>query len=304
MMKPLLIIVIGILLGLTCCQPNAEKPADKLLSQTAAFVSNRNGNLDIYIMDMETDSVRQLTNSALTEYGLVWAPDGKKLYYTTYNKNVRQIFTIDMDGKNSRAITSDTGYYSLVDVSPDGQLVLVNSNITHAAGELFLMNSDGKLVAQITNNTLFEAGASFSPDGNEIAVSIQIIPGTDDNHAGRAAIFLYGLDGKPKRQLTASAGFDGLPDFSPDGMKIAYHSCYKERCSIFIINLDGTGEENLSKSDLDCRWPRWSPDQQWIYYTRTENGNTDIWRMSPDGKTKEPVITSPKRDEIAVLTYY
>lgn len=47
-------------------------------------------------------------------------------------------------------------------------------------------------------------------------------------------------------QLTNLKGFNGLPAYSPDGKKIAFHNCNNGRCDIFVMNSDGSQLMNLT----------------------------------------------------------
>jgi len=58
------------------------------------------------------------------------------------------------------------------------------------------------------------------------------------------------------------------------------------------MNSDGSKLLNLTNDIADNRWSRWSPDGKWIAFTRTQNGNSDIYFISPNGKDIKPVIES------------
>ncbi|MTI21645.1 translocation protein TolB, partial [Fulvivirga sp. RKSG066] len=113
-------------------------------------------------------------------------------------------------------------------------------------------------------------------------------------------IFEIKLADFSQTQLTNITGFNGLPEYSPDGKQIAFHSCDNTVCDIYLMNADGTDLVNLTNGVDDNRWPRWSPDGKWIAITKTINKNSEIYFLSPEGEAK-PVITSPHRDEIAIF---
>ena len=48
-----------------------------------AFVSDRDGNLEIYVMEADGDNLRRLTNSPLGETEPSWSPDGQRIAFVT-----------------------------------------------------------------------------------------------------------------------------------------------------------------------------------------------------------------------------
>ena len=68
-----------------------------------AFVSDRDGNLDIYVMDNDGSNQRRLTNNPLAEWDPSWSPDGKRIVFTSdrdERAGNRQIYVMDADGGN------------------------------------------------------------------------------------------------------------------------------------------------------------------------------------------------------------
>ncbi|MCH7783488.1 PD40 domain-containing protein, partial [candidate division KSB1 bacterium] len=67
---------------------------------TIAFDSNRNGNFDIYIMNIDgTDQIR-LTDNPANDVSASWSPDGKKLAYMSYINGAFAIRLMNADGSD------------------------------------------------------------------------------------------------------------------------------------------------------------------------------------------------------------
>jgi TolB protein len=264
----------------------------------AAFVSDRNGVLDIFLTDSDTSFVVALTQTRETEYGMAWSPDGKRLAFSVYSNNKSSIFILDVATGTMKRITGEEFSENGPAFSPDGRKLVFSSNRDHEANELYIQDHADAEWRRLTFNEMYEGGPQISPDGKEIVFFRQISPPDSGQHAGNGEIFLMDLDGQNEKRLTFDAGFDGMPAFSPDGSRIAFHRCAEDSCAIWLIGRDGSGLLNLTPSEKDCRWPRWSPGGEWIAFTRTDGKNTDIWQVRPDGTDMKPFVVSPFRDEI------
>ncbi|MCB0430077.1 MAG: PD40 domain-containing protein [Flavobacteriales bacterium] len=264
-----------------------------------AFVSDRNGQSDIYLTDINGKEVRQLTQTKDVEYGLTWTSDGTEIYYTLFLPEGRQVGRLVVaDGKTS-TVLNDSTLVSLCDVSRNKKKLLVASRIHHAKGELYVYDIPTQTYTRLTDNDFFEAGAKFSPDETSVVAAIQTQKPGPNHPAGMAEIFRIELSSLTPVQLTHMHAFNGLPDWSPDGSQIAFHSCNQGKCDVYVMEVDGSGLTNITAGKEDNRWPRWTPDGKWIAFTKSTDGNSDIWFASPDGATLKPIITSPGRDEIA-----
>src|SRR5438034_4174180 len=66
-----------------------------------AFISDRDGARDIYVMNADGSGVTRLTNSPAFKQSLVWSPDGAKISLFT-----AEIYTINADGSGLRNLTN------------------------------------------------------------------------------------------------------------------------------------------------------------------------------------------------------
>ena len=75
-----------------------------------AFVSRRDGNLEIYVMDINGGNQRNLTNHPDSDGSPAWSPDGKRIVFRSnrdghihliHGWSTSEIYVMDADGKQS-----------------------------------------------------------------------------------------------------------------------------------------------------------------------------------------------------------
>src|SRR6266403_1873560 len=142
-----------------CSEPNqpvSPKGYGPRFSQTApiggaskiTFQSNRNGNLDIFVMNADGSGVTQVTNNPLDEYLPLFSPDGSRIVFGRCS-GICDIVVINADGSGLvRVLDPDF----VTDWSPDGRQLMIVSG-RDGDLELYATNLDGSGVTQLTNNT-------------------------------------------------------------------------------------------------------------------------------------------------------
>src|ERR1700759_1572054 len=82
-------------------------------------------------------------------------------------------------------------------------------------------------------------------------------------------------DGSSPVNLNQQMWLYELPDYSPDGTRIAY----VQNWGFYTMAADGTDPQWLVQAPCGPSYPRWSPDGQWII----GESCGDIYRISPQG---------------------
>jgi Tol biopolymer transport system component len=192
--------------------------------------------------------------------GPAWSSDGRRLAWTApSNPTSRQIYVGNPDGSGAVQVTFDPGAPNDPAWSPDGTTLAFGRN-----GDIWTIGVDGTNQTNLTNTTTHsEAEPVWSPDGTKIAFArIAHPPPATDNFD----IYVMNPDGTGVTQVTTNPDRDWLPDWAPDGSRIAYKAEGAEGGGIFTIDADGTGR-TLLVSDGNALSPTWSPDGAKIAYT-------------------------------------
>ncbi|GAC1365387.1 MAG: DPP IV N-terminal domain-containing protein [Herpetosiphon sp.] len=184
-----------------------------------AFTSDRSGQAELYVMNLNGKGVSQLTSAgkACTTGHATWMPDGSGLVYES-----------DCDG-NFEIYRAEVKYTQ--DKLDDLQATLVNPK-------------------RLTNNTSADRFPRVSPDGTKIAF--------EANRDGNPEIYVMNIDGSAQRRLTNSQGVDSHPTWAPDNQRIAFESDRDGRFQVLIQNIDGSNQVQLTTGERQSRMPVWA----------------------------------------------
>ena len=94
---------------------------------------------------------------------------------------------------------------------------------------------------------------------------------------GDFEIYSMDADGSRQYRLTNSPGFDGYPDWSPNGSKIAFYSTRDGNSEIYSMNADGSNQTRLTNDPGTDLEPVWSPDGGKIAFSSNRDGDSEIY---------------------------
>ena len=167
-----------------------------------AFMSDRDGDNEIYVMNSDGSDVRQLTSNTKSEYFTGWSPDGRQIAFLSDRDGDYEIFVMNADGSDGRQLTSNNSHEDYPVWSPDGRQIAFISD-RDGDNEIFVMNADGSDVRQLTSNTKNDFYPVWSPDGRQIAFI--------SDRDGDIEIYVMNSDGSDVRQLTSDDNYDASP---------------------------------------------------------------------------------------------
>lgn len=156
------------------------------------------------------------------------------------------------------------------------------------ASELFVLGLAGASSPPVRLNAgSVSREPSPSPDGSRLVFSVS----QRDLTTGELQEDLYvvGRDGLGMRRLTAMAGYEHQPRWSPDGQRILFRAGagLNARPQLWLINADGSGLRNLTATlgaeVTDVRDGAWSPDGSRIAFIAAVKGQHKVWIMAADG---------------------
>ncbi len=255
--------------------------ADLGLTGVIGFESDRDGNPEIYTLDIETNEIRRVTNHPAYDNAAEWSPDGTRIVFQSNRNRDWGVYSMDPDGNDIRSLAEDAGFPRW---SPDG------SRIVFTAGDgpdIYTMDPDGANLMQLTSDPAFDSFPDWSPDGTRIIFQ------TDRN--GADEVLIMDANGADLRPLDSPV-FGGGPTWSPDGARIAFHSTRESNTDIFVANADGSALTRLTFDRAVDVFPDWSPDGSFLTFTSDRDGDFEIYVMSADGARIAQLTDNTDRD--------
>lgn len=133
-----------------------------------AFVSDRNGDTDIFVFDNDTGNEQKVTHSSDDEWDPAWSPDGTRIAFTSNRNDNTDIYVMDANGANVIRLTTNSADDFWPDWSPNGKYITFVSN-RDGNDEIYIMNANGSNQINLTNDPTPDNYPAFSPDGTRIA---------------------------------------------------------------------------------------------------------------------------------------
>ena len=145
-----------------------ESPRPSPDGKHLAWVSTRDGNQEIYSMELANQKVQRLTQDQGFDNNPNWKPDGSRIIFSSSRFGNFEICSMNKDGTGVQRLTNDLAMDVWPVYSPNGKAVAFTSNRT-GSYNIFVINEDGTGVRNITNNKATNNFAAWSPDGQKIA---------------------------------------------------------------------------------------------------------------------------------------
>ncbi len=264
---------------------------------------------DIYTMPAKGGQATQLTTDIGWQMQPRFSPDGTQIAFTSDQGGGDNIWVMDIDGSNQRAVTKET--FRLLNSpawSPDGDYIVARKHFTATrslgAGEVWLYHKAGGKGLQLTKrpNDQKDLGEpAFSPDGRYVYFSQDATPGKTFHYSKDSVGGIYKIKRYDRETGEIDTIIEGLggairPTPSPDGKTLAYIKRDDFQSSLYLYDLESGKHTKLYgelERDMQETWAihgvyptmAWSKDNDALYFW----AKGQIHRLDVASKTAEEI---------------
>jgi TolB protein len=240
-----------------------EKP---VFSSKIVFVSSRDGNKEIYMMDYDGNNQTRLTKNRYIDILPAISPDKQKIAYTSYRSGKPDLYIQYLyEGVLKKISTGGVNYGA--QWSYDGKYLVYTSSKSGNA-EIYIADSNGSNPQKVTFSRWVDSSPDLSPSNNEIALT--------SDRTGSPQIYVINRDGTNIRRITFEGTYNDSPAWSPDGENLLFVSRIEGRFDIYKYNFRAQTYSKLTDRGRNEN-PSWSPDGRHIVFSSTINGAPQIY---------------------------
>lgn len=243
--------------------------------KTVAFVVTRyfkeenTSTSNIFLIDIASGELRQLTNAENKNENPRWFPDGKSIAFISTRDGQSQIWTISTTGGEAKKISSIATEASGLVVSPDGKWLAFTSDVfpdcpdEDCNARRLAASEKSKIKAKIFTTLPYRVW-NYWKDGKRSHLFIMRSGGG------------LSTDLTPGNYDTPPIDLGGKWDyaFSPDSKEIAFTKnpdslvAISTNNELYVIPIEGGSEKRITNNPADDAQPLYSPDGKYIAYTR------------------------------------
>jgi TolB protein len=175
-----------------------------------AFASTRDGNMEIYIVNVDGSALRRLTNNPADDLTPTWSPSGDQIAFVSDRTGRPQVYAMGVDGVGLRLISQGETHADRPTWSPAPFNEIAFTAQRGGWFDVKIFDAAAGTSRWLTDNRATggsNESPAFSPTGRHLAFM--------STRTRSMQIFVIGRDGRGERQITRS-GNNQTPSWSPN----------------------------------------------------------------------------------------
>jgi tricorn protease len=285
-------------------------------STKLAYISDRDGQYDVYSVDLATRLEERLTSTPEDEWIPQFAPHGDKLAWYSGN---RRLMLHDVATKQTTQLAEGrlrNGPYNLgFEWSPDGKWISYSASVLDYLPDVFIINIDEKKPVNVSQTPDWDSGGTWSRDGKYLAWSHEMEDG--------AEVMLLELNPKEQRFDTDILFPDDVPTPEPktdeseptapkaddetpkpaDKPAAEGEDAKKEekkdeptpvQVDLERIHLRG---RSITTMQGNAYGPQFDPNSKFVLFTSEHSGETQYWTVTIEDEQYAQVAPGENREQ-------
>jgi len=233
-------------------QPDLSPDGTRVL-----FTSSRDGNNEIYIMNVDGTNLVNLTSNPADDNSPAWAPDGNSFTFTSNRDGNREIYLIaivsgvpsaPVNRTNNPAEDDQSGWLIVRSALGQARNLILFSTNRDTNYEVYSMNPDGTQVTNLSNNPAEDTLPAGASRGQVLFTT---------NRDGNLEIYGMAANGSGQANLSNNPGDDLSPNWSPDDSQIVFVSNRDGNPEVYLMQSNGSNQANLTRNSAQDQNPSW-----------------------------------------------
>lgn len=256
-----------------------------------AFVSNRSGVNQLYLIHRDGGEAEQLTDYQKGVSNPVWSPCGEKIAVSLRLEKGETFEKKEDEEEKIKPFVATSMKYKSDDRG-------FNDN---CYSQIVVVDVESKEMRRVTDDVHDYALHSWSPDGKHIAFSVDRTE--DKDFSFQSDLFIFHLETNEYKKINGESGYYGEASWSPDGKHLAYlgHAREYENAThnkLWLHHLE-TGHSVCLTESMDVPLGDylnsdsiqgssqagilWSQDNESFYFLASDSGNTVLYYAHIEG---------------------
>ncbi len=259
-----------------------------------AYVSNRSGHKEIWLMDYDGANQHQLTRTGSISLSPRISPDGSRVAYSAIAGGSWEIEVFSLDLNRNVSFPRFGGTNLSPAFSADGTKIAFSSSRT-GDPEIYIVDSTGHALKRVTADKGPDVSPTWNPKTN---AQIAWVSG----RTGLPQIYTMESDGTNVQRMT-DQGYAVSPSWAPNGQFLAfawirrYGPGAPGAQDIYVMDITTKQFVQLTHEAGRNDFPSWSPDSRHIVFQSNRTGTDQIWTMLADGSNQKQLTTSGQNSQ-------
>ncbi len=274
--------------------PGTFTPAPPSLQGIMLFSSNRDGNSEIYSLNLVNQSLNRLTTNTTQDVQPALAPDSVQVAFVSNQNGNNEIYAGGTDNRTPVNLTNNPADDQQPVWSPDGNWIAFTST-RDGNQEIYVMNRDGSQLRNLTANAANDYAPTWYSVGGLFGFGSEDWIAFTSTRDGNQEIYRVRPDGSGLTNLTNNPAQDYAPSGFAGGQTLAFVSERDGNPEIYTMNQNGGAITRLTSNPTQDLEPAISSNG-WILFSTDREGNLEVYVISTQGGTAYNLTRSPAQD--------